>query len=395
MSSIHFADNNSVTEETKKIERQWKLCPWISSLRQNFLDVSPDEFNTADEIMFPFKGKSILRHYMSKRPHKWGFKIWGRKGVFGFLCDFDIYQGRSNKKVSSDLGMSSEIVKALCKSHPSEHNFKIFADNFFTSLALADELKKSAMYFVRTVRITRLKNCPLVAEKDLKIQGCGAIDYGVETNSNIIAAKCYENKAPTLISSFVGIDPITEISRYDCSAHEKVVADQPNIVKVYNTFMDGVDKLGMVCSLYKQTICSRRWFAYIWLHSIIITVSNAWILYPRNVQLLDPTQKTMALRVFQGMLADSLVKANKRSCEQPSSISPASMAFKKQRIQGTSTPDIRKDGIYHFPEQENKRQQCMYCDSLSYIKYRKCNVCLCLKKTEIATMFFMEIKNIQ
>ena len=257
MSSIHFADNNSVTEETKKIERQWKLCPWISSLRQNFLDVSPDEFNTADEIMFPFKGKSILRHYMSKRPHKWGFKIWGRKGVFGFLCDFDIYQGRSNKKVSSDLGMSSEIVKTLCKSHPSEHNFKIFADNFFTSLALADELKKSAMYFVRTVRITRLKNCPLVAEKDLKIQGCGAIDYGVETNSNIIAAKCYENKAPTLISSFVGIDPITEISRYDCSAHEKVVADQPNIVKVYNTFMDGVDKLGMVCSLYKQTICSR------------------------------------------------------------------------------------------------------------------------------------------
>ena len=196
MSSIHFADNNSVTEETKKIERQWKLRPWISSLRQNFLDVSPDEFNTADEIMFPFKGKSILRHYMSKRPHKWGFKIWGRKGVFGFLCDFDIYQGRSNKKVSSDLGMSSEIVKTLCKSHPSEHNFKIFADNFFTSLALADELKKSAMYFVRTVRITRLKNCPLVLRKTLKYRDVEQLIMESKQTATLLLPNVMKTKLP-------------------------------------------------------------------------------------------------------------------------------------------------------------------------------------------------------
>ena len=50
-----------------------------------------------------------------------------------------------------------------------------------------------------------------------------------------------------LSHSFVGIDPIAEISRYHCSAQEKVAVNQSNIVKVYNTFMDGVDKLGMVC----------------------------------------------------------------------------------------------------------------------------------------------------
>ena len=86
-----------------------------------------------------------------------------------------------------------------------------------------------------------------MAEKEVKKQGRGAIDYRVETNTNIIAAKWYDNKVVTLISLFVGIDPIAEISRYHCSAQEKVAVNQSNIVKVYNTLMDGVGKLDMVC----------------------------------------------------------------------------------------------------------------------------------------------------
>ena len=147
--------------------------------------------------------------------------------------------------------MSSQVVKSLCGSLPSGHSFKIFSDNFFTSLALVGELEKDAIHFVGTVTIPILKNCPLMAEKDFKKQELGAINYRDETNSNIIAVKWYDNKAVTLISSFVGIDPIAEISRYDCSVHEKFAFNQPNIVKVYNTFMGGVDKLDMVCSLYK------------------------------------------------------------------------------------------------------------------------------------------------
>ena len=190
--------------------------------------------------------------------------------------------------------MSSQVVKSLCGSLPSGHSFKNFSDNLFTSLALVGELEKGAMHFVGTVTIPILKNCPLMAEKDLKKQGLDyrAINYRDETNSNIISVKWYDNKAVTLISSFVGIDPIAEISRYDFSVHEKFAFNQPNVVKVYSTFMGGVDKLDMVCSLYKQTIRSQRLYVYIWLPSIIITVANAWILYRRNVQLLDPTQKT-------------------------------------------------------------------------------------------------------
>ena len=70
--------------------------------------------------------------------------------------------------------------------------------------------------------------------------------------------------------------------------------------------------------------------------------------YSRNVELLDATQKTTPLQVFQGMLDDNLLKVNKRNRGQPSSVSHATIAFKKQRTK--CTPDVRKDSIDHFPE---------------------------------------------
>ena len=75
---------------------------------------------------------------MPKKLHKWGFKWWGRNRVSGFLYDFDIYQDKANKAPTadrtSDLGISSNVVVDLCLALPDGHNFKVFANNFFTSL---------------------------------------------------------------------------------------------------------------------------------------------------------------------------------------------------------------------------------------------------------------------
>ena len=81
--NIHFVNNLDVNQEEKS-DRLWKLQPWVNSLRKIFLQVSL-------ETHFWKSGKSLLRQYMPKKPHKWGFKLWGRSGVSGFLYDFDIY----------------------------------------------------------------------------------------------------------------------------------------------------------------------------------------------------------------------------------------------------------------------------------------------------------------
>ena len=82
---------------TKDAYCAWKIHPWLSSLRENFLKVSPEEFQSMDEIMVGFRGLSLLRQYMPNKPRKWGFKLWRRSGVSVYLYDFNIYQGKEVK----------------------------------------------------------------------------------------------------------------------------------------------------------------------------------------------------------------------------------------------------------------------------------------------------------
>ena len=75
----------------------WKLRPWLSALRDDFLSIPAEENNYVDEIMVAFKGKHSIKQYIRGIPYPWGFKLWGRAGASGILYDFDVYQGSNTK----------------------------------------------------------------------------------------------------------------------------------------------------------------------------------------------------------------------------------------------------------------------------------------------------------
>ena len=95
--NLHFVNNLGVTDETKKSTKLWKLKPRLSSLRENFLKVPPQEFQSVDEIMVPLKCKSSLQQYMPAKLLKWGFKLWCCSGVSGFLYDFSVHKGKAQR----------------------------------------------------------------------------------------------------------------------------------------------------------------------------------------------------------------------------------------------------------------------------------------------------------
>ena len=59
MTSVHFVDNTTPTE-AEKADKYWKLHPWTEELRKNRLKVTHEEYQSVDEIMVAFKGKSLL-----------------------------------------------------------------------------------------------------------------------------------------------------------------------------------------------------------------------------------------------------------------------------------------------------------------------------------------------
>ena len=57
-----------------------------------------------------------------------------------------------------------------------------------------------------------------------------------------------------------------EAKRYDRSQRKHIQVPMPQIVKIYNKFMGGVNKMGM-CALYKREVRSRKWYIYIFIHT--------------------------------------------------------------------------------------------------------------------------------
>ena len=64
----------------------------------------------------------------------------------------------------------------------------------------------------------------------------------------------FDNKHLNLISSYVAVEPIDSVRRYDEREKTYIDVPRPNVVKVYNTYMGGIDKLDMMCALYKDQI---------------------------------------------------------------------------------------------------------------------------------------------
>ncbi|TRZ03544.1 hypothetical protein DNTS_009302, partial [Danionella cerebrum] len=93
-------------------------------------------------------------------------------------------------------------------------------------------------------------------EKELKTKGRGSLDFRVNQEDNIIV-RWYDNKAVNLLSSFVGVEPLGNVRRWDRKAKTYIMVPRPAIVDTYNRFMGGVDLLDMLSALYRFSFRSR------------------------------------------------------------------------------------------------------------------------------------------
>jgi hypothetical protein len=153
--------------------------------------------------MVPFKGRSILRMYLPKKPKKWGIKLWGRASPTGILHAFDVYQGKGLwGDETAGCGLGGNVVLQLTETLPKKP-CKIFADNCFTNFAMVAELKKRGLQYTGTIAANRLHKAPLKSEKVLKKDGRGAYDSVHELNNGLCLVRWLDNKAVTLLLSIL------------------------------------------------------------------------------------------------------------------------------------------------------------------------------------------------
>ena len=120
-SFLHFCDNLSVTPEEKG-DKLWKLRPWLNELRNSFLAIPAEEYNSVDEIMVAFKEKHSIRQYIHGKPNPWGFKHRGPAGASEILYDFDVYQGSTAEKEEVSIGLCGDVVMKLASTLETDKN---------------------------------------------------------------------------------------------------------------------------------------------------------------------------------------------------------------------------------------------------------------------------------
>jgi len=161
-----------------------------------------------------------------------------------------------------DCEASENVVIRMSRSVPRNIGYKVFYDNYFTGVDLQVYLAKNGIHSVRTVRFNKLPSCTLMTKAQLKKEGRGAIDEKtvVVDGIHLSAVRWHDNKAVTLLSTFAGLEPISEVSRWNNKSKCRETVQCPNVIKVYNRHMGGVDLIDLLIGLYRTRIRSKKWY---------------------------------------------------------------------------------------------------------------------------------------
>lgn len=392
-SILHFNDNfAAIPRGDPGHDRLHKLRPVVEALRSKFKSISLEEMLCVDEQMCATKAKNYLRQYLPKKPHKWGYKIYVLSGVSGFAYDIEIYTGQENDEAlrpmgEPDLGSCANVVVRLSRCIPP-NNHKLYFDNFYTSLPLLVHLANRNIHALGTVRRDRVPDNSLPPLSELKVKERGFCAENC-TNVDGVEISCVvwkDNQCVTLLSSFVGTGKQCKVKRYNKKKREVEDVSCPDIVKVYNEHMGGVDKINSIIGRYKIRMKTKKWYMRLFYHLLDVTICNSWLLYIRVHRERGETEP-MALAEFRESVALTMCKLGSNNTPKrgrPSTELDVALASKAKKPHVSALPpkEVRRDETGHWPIWNDSRLRCKMpnCKSRSFVSCVKCKITLCLNK---------------
>lgn len=372
-----------------------KVRPIIEAVRIRCLDHKLEENLCIDEQIIPFKGQINIKQYIKSKPYPWGIKVFVLCGKSGIPYDFIVYQGSTtplDNEMVKKIGFSSAIVLHLAQRIPANViGRKLYFDNYFSSYAVFEALLERKIFSAGTVRLNRFPNTLLLSDTELKKKGRGASDQCISRDEKVILTKWYDNKSVNMGSNFIGIGSTDRAKRFDKKTHTYVEIDRPEVIKLYNENMGGVDLLDQMLQYYRIFIRSKKWTLRVITHFLDLATVAAWMEYRADCLMRSiPKKNIMDSMAFRIEVANSLVSINKsgnRKVGRPShTADEADEPEPKKKCSHQFAPpkDVRLDQIGHFPLFSSAKSagRCKKagCEYKSFILCEKCKIYLCLNR---------------
>lgn len=310
--NFHVIDNLTIPKENK--DKFIKVRPVFNCVKRRGNDLIIERRLSIDEQMIPFKGHLSVKQYIKAKPNPWGIKVYMICGESGKIYDFILYQG-SNTEIEPNLlkcfGLGGSVVLTLTKNLEPNKHFLHF-DNYFSGYNLLEVPSQKQIFAVGTIRENRFAKPPLLADKIISKIGQGTSDEIPNKENTITLVKWYDNKCVNLASNFISTGVPDNVDRWSKKEKKYISVERPEVVRLYNASMGGIDKIDQLISYYTIFIKSKKCTLRMIFHSTDMAISNSWLEYIEDCKLLSiPLKKSMDLLHFRLRLAHNLVYMDK------------------------------------------------------------------------------------
>ena len=293
LGNLHLSDTRNEPEKSyPNYDILYKVRHMLTTLNENFKKfLKPGKYQSVDESMIKFKGRSSLKQYMPQKPIKRGYKCWVRADDSGYVCEFQVYTGKSK---NSEKELGPRVVKDLTRELVGK-NHHVYFDNYFTSVNLKVELKNDKIFACGTVRKKR-KRLPKSEIPDKKMKRG---DYEYKTsNTGIRWIKWMDKKSVLFLSNYHDPCETTMVKRRQKDGSLLNITS-PVMCSDYNKYMGYVDKSDHLVSTYKIDRKSKKWWHRIFWHFVDVTIINSFIIYNKVGSKPQLTSKEFRLRLVE------------------------------------------------------------------------------------------------
>lgn len=351
-SKLYFAP----PEKPPDASKTYYIDNVVQCLKQTFKKSRQDStFQSIDESMTKFKGRSSLKQYMPLKPTKRGIKMWLRcDSDSGYVYDFNIYTGRELGDQTGTLG--ERVVNALA-STITEPDVALCFDRFFTSVTLLQSINYAA---VGTCIASR-RNIPKLSEKLDRSQSQFKC-----TDNGLLFAKWRDTK-DVLVLSNCHTNTVTSVCKKNKQG-EKVEVDCPEMIAFYREKMGGVDRADQMAGLYEFDRKSTKWWIKSFHRLVMMSAVNAWVIY-KEVKGM----KRCSFLDFIVPLAEALIDDGRKTA----SVMRGPQTGRKSRKRKSN-----EHISLHLPIEGETRRRCASCTQQKLQKRTKtlckeCQIPLC------------------
>lgn len=278
MAMLHVVDPATETpgDKLRKVES------FIDYIKSKCLSLyQPRQHLAIDERMVKSRHRSGIRQYIKDKPTKWGIKLWVvADSSNGYTVDFNVYIGKAAGRDVGEHGLGYDVVMKLMQ--PFLHQgYRLYVDNFYTSIALMKELFQQGVPATGTILETRrgfpqnLKN----GKGWAKGKARGSMHW--EKDPPCLALQWIDNKVVSMLTTIANANEQVQVNRKAKTGGvwSTKVVPQPQAIATYNKYMNAVDRSDQILATNNVLRKCVRWWKTLFFHLIDIAVVNSFILF--------------------------------------------------------------------------------------------------------------------